>query len=176
MSFVQAARRFPSRTFAREEKESRTPEENLGHYSFRIARNSCNSGEPQGHYEPALPETAAYEQRAGFLGILSDFDLFSELRFTTAMFLGVGVDAAARTACEACSGEVSIFLSGPGYLEIVGCGVSKATGLRAWLARCNLVPAEVMAFGDAESFEKIREPGTSARHGRGRACSARCWP
>jgi Cof subfamily protein (haloacid dehalogenase superfamily) len=107
------------------------------------------------HYERFFPETAIYEKRTGFAGLLSNFDGFSELCLTRAMFLGVGVDSIQRAAHEACGDSVSVFLSEPGYLEIVARGISKAAGLRAWLARRNWVPSEVMAIGDAENDREM---------------------
>jgi hypothetical protein len=107
------------------------------------------------HYERVVAETAAYQKRAGFPGTLSDFDQFTELRFTKAMFVGADLGRAASAVNEACDGEVSVFLSGPDYLEIVARGVSKAAGLQAWLSRRGWVPGDVMAFGDAENDEEM---------------------
>ncbi|MDP3179772.1 MAG: HAD hydrolase family protein, partial [Spirochaetaceae bacterium] len=55
----------------------------------------------------------------------------------------------------ACGDEVSVFFSGPGFLEIVKTGVSKAGGLEAWLARRGRSLGEVLAFGDAENDEQM---------------------
>jgi Cof subfamily protein (haloacid dehalogenase superfamily) len=108
-------------------------------------------------YERRLAGTAIYEERSKFGGELVDFDAMPTLDFFKAVFLGPDdeLELVAPRAREACGDAVSVFFSGPGFLEIVRAGVSKATGLEAWLGRRGRSLTEVLAFGDAENDERM---------------------
>lgn len=109
-------------------------------------------------YERPLPGTAAYEARSGFPGTQVNFDELPRLGFHKAMFIGepgrLIEETAARTR-EICDGAATVMFSGPGFLEIVAAGVSKAVGLRAYLSRRGLGLGQVLAIGDADNDEEM---------------------
>ncbi len=109
-------------------------------------------------YERPMSGTAVYEARSGFAGRRVDFDTFPRLGFHKAMFVGdpgkLMEDAAAR-ARELCDGTATVLFSGPGFLEIVAAGVSKAAGLQAYVSRLGLGLENVLAIGDAENDEAM---------------------
>ena len=115
------------------------------------------------YYETWRPGTAVYEGRSGFSGLQVDFDSLPELRYNKTLFIA-RTDAELETltdaARDACAGEASLVSSGTRFLESVPRGVTKATGLGAWLATRGLTLADAMAIGDADNDrEMILETG-----------------
>jgi len=109
-------------------------------------------------YERELYGTPVYEARAGFAGSRVDFDTLPNLRFYKAMFVdreGEAIEEAAARARELCGRDAAVISSGPGFLEIVAAGVSKAVGLRSWLDRRGLGLEQVLAIGDADNDEEM---------------------
>jgi len=108
-------------------------------------------------YERRREGTAVYEERSRFSGELVDFDAMPALGFYKAVFLGPDpeLERVAVLVREACGDAATVFFSGPGFLEIVKTGVSKAGGLEAWLSRRGRALGEVLAFGDAENDERM---------------------
>jgi len=109
-------------------------------------------------FERSLPGTAMYELRSSFAGTRVNFDSLPRLGFHKAMFIGEPgtaiEDAAARTR-EICGDAATVMFSGPGFLEIVAAGVSKAVGLGSYLSRRGLDITQVLAIGDAENDEEM---------------------
>ncbi len=109
-------------------------------------------------YERTMSGTAVYEARSGFAGRRVDFDALPRLGFHKAMFIGErgeAIEEAASRARELCDGEATVLFSGPGFLEIVAAGVSKAVGLRSYLSRRGLGLEQVLAIGDADNDEEM---------------------
>lgn len=109
-------------------------------------------------YETGRPGTALYERRSGFQGHMVNFDDFEEPGFNKMMFVskpGEELDAAAAAAREACAGEAAVLFSDAECLEILPLGVTKATGLEAWLPLKSLTLASVMAIGDADNDREM---------------------
>lgn len=114
-------------------------------------------------YERVFPATERYALRSGFPGRKVDFDAMGGLEFSKGLFIGTEeeAEAAAGALRAAAIGGLECFRSSPGFLEVVAAGVSKASGLAAWLglrggAAAGGDPlAGVLAFGDAENDEDL---------------------
>jgi Cof subfamily protein (haloacid dehalogenase superfamily) len=109
-------------------------------------------------YERTMSGTAIYEARSGFEGRRVDFDALPRLGFHKAMFIGEqgqAIEEAAVRARKLSEGSATVLFSGPGFLEIVAAGVSKAVGLRAYLERLGLGLKQVLAIGDADNDEEM---------------------
>ncbi|HTX74195.1 MAG TPA: HAD hydrolase family protein [Rectinemataceae bacterium] len=141
--------------------ETRLPEEvcrRLVALSREVGVHFHGFAEDAWLYECSRPGTPVYEARSGFPGLVVDFDTIPSLAFHKAMFVGEPgpeIDSIAGRARELCSDSATVLFSGPGFLEIVAAGVSKARGLRAFLDRRQLALEEVFAIGDAENDEEM---------------------
>ncbi|MFD5555662.1 HAD family hydrolase [Streptomyces sp. NPDC127068] len=61
---------------------------------------------------------------------------------------GLGDDELAEAARAAAGGLVGVVMAGPGIVEILPLGLTKATGLSIAARRLGVKPAETIAFGD----------------------------
>ncbi|MEI6875538.1 MAG: Cof-type HAD-IIB family hydrolase [Spirochaetota bacterium] len=108
-------------------------------------------------FEAVHPGTARYEHRSGFPGRQVDFDRIPRLGFHKAMFVATEEDApgiAARLRIEL-EGEIEVYPSGSGFVEVVASGIGKGKSLSILVESLGGSMAEVLAFGDAWNDEDM---------------------
>ena len=109
------------------------------------------------HYEAERSFTAFYTRRSGMEGVLTNFDNFGALSFTKCLFIDDReklLSIKARIEAEL-GDQVQMLFSADFMLEVVTRGVSKSTGLRAFVEHFGGSLDQVIAFGDAENDEDM---------------------
>ena len=109
------------------------------------------------HYEAERAYTAFYVRRSGMEGVRANFDNFGALSFTKCLVIDDReklLPIKARIEAEL-GDQVQMLFSADFMLEIVTKGVSKSTGLRAYVEHFGGSLGQVIAFGDAENDEDM---------------------